>query len=508
MVASDSKRIAKNSLYLYIRLGIGLIVSLYTSRIILEALGVVDLGIYNVIGSITSMFTWLSASLSNATQRYLNFELGQQNYIKLKKVFQQSLIIFLIFALIAGIFVMLGGLWLIHHKLNIPTNRLNAATWVLFATAFTMTITLIASVFDAVLIARENMKVYAYVGLSDVILRLVIVFLLLILPGDRLIWYAILLMLLLSISKAIPITYSIRKYSECKIQFIWEKKLIKEMAGFTGWNTLGIIVYIFNNQGIDVLLNMFFGPTVNAAKSISNQVQHAVTNLSSGFYTAVRPQLIKSYAVGNFNYLFTLLFHSTKYLIFLVGTFILPIILRVNNILDIWLTIIPTNTDQFIIWILIFVLINTFSEPLSTTAQASGKQRKYILSGNAVYVSVFPLSYLAFKLGYPPVTAFKILVFIRIIYVTVILFVINSYVEFGIYNYLKRVVLPILYVAIIAIPISISLNNYIPQNFGGLVLFGILSILTTTITICCFGLTSSERIIVMNKIKSYVVKNN
>lgn len=501
MAVSDSKRIAKNSLYLYIRLGIGLIVSLYTSRIILEALGVVDLGIYNVVGSVTSMFTWLSGSLSNATQRYLNFELGRENHTQLKKVFQQSLVIFSIFALIAVAIVVIGGLWLINHKLKIPADRIIAARWVLFATAVTMAITLIGSVFEAVLIARENMKIYAYIGLSDTLIRLLIVYLLLIIPGDRLIWYAIMLMILMSISRSIPIAYTIRKYEECTIQLIWEKPLLKEMAGFTGWNTIGIIVFIFNNQGIDILLNMFFGPVVNAAKSVSSQVQHAVTNLSSGFYTAVRPQLIKSYAVKDYNYLYKLIFNTSKYLIFIIGAFALPIILRVDNILNIWLTVIPEGTSQFIIWILIFVLINSLADPLNTTAQATGKQRKLILSGSSVYILVFPLTYFAFKLSYPPVTAFQILVFIRLLYVIVILFIVNSYVKFGIYNYTANVIFPIVSVALISIPVSYVINLYLPHKVLGLIIFGILSVATTTISIYFLGLKDYERIVIINKIK-------
>ncbi len=501
MSASDSKRIVRNSLYLYVRLGIGLVISLYTSRIILEALGVVDLGIYNVVGSVTSMFTWLSASMSNSTQRYLNFELGKQNYDRVKIVFQQSLILFSIFAIISIIIVVSGGLWLIYNKLEIPDDRIYAATWVLFATAFTMAVTLIGSVFEAVLIARENMKIYAYVGLSDTILKLIIVYLLLILPGDRLIWYSILLMILLTISKSILIIYSLKKYSECELQLVWDKVLIKEMAGFTGWNTVGIIVYIMNNQCIDVLLNIFFGPVVNAAKSISNQVQHAISNLSSGFYTAMRPQLIKSYAVADFEYLFKLLFYSSKYLIFIVGIFSLPIILRIDNILGIWLTIIPEGTSQFIIWILLFVLVNTLGDPLSTLAQATGKQKKYILSGNAVYILVFPLSYLAFKFGNPPVSAFKILVFIRMIYIAVILYVINTYVEFGIGNYIKNVIFPIIYVAIFAIPFSIFFNHFFSTNILGLIYFTSVSIAGSIIIIFLVGLNSSEKKVIISKIR-------
>lgn len=500
MSISDSKRIAKNSLYLYIRLGIGLIVSLYTSRIILEALGVVDLGIYNVIGSITSMFTWLSASLSNATQRYLNFELGKNNHKRLKQVFQQSLVIFSFFAIIAAVIVIIGGLWLIDYKLNIPSDRIEASRWVLFSTAVTMAITLIGSVFDAVLIAHENMKIYAYVGLSDVFLKLLIVFLLLIVPGDRLIWYAVMLMLLMSISRFIPIVYTVKKYEECKIKFIWEKSLLKEMAGFTGWNIVGIIVFILNNQGLDILMNIFFGPVVNAAKSVSSQVQHAVTNLSSGFYTAVRPQLIKSYAMGDNEYLYSIIFNTSKYLLFIIGAFSLPIILRIDNILNIWLTVIPQGTSQFITWILLFVLVNSLSDPLSTTVQATGKQKKYILCGNSIYILVFPLAYFAFKLGFPPVTAFKILVFVRAAYIAVILYITNGYVKFGINNYIKRVILPAIIVAAVSIPASFIIDLFLPKNTLGLISFGLLSLVATAISIYFLGLRSNERVVISNKI--------
>ena len=493
MGQSNNKRIAKNTLYLYIRMLINILVSLYTSRLVLQILGVVDLGVYNVVGGISTAFVFLSSSLSNATQRYLNFEQGTGNTKRLEQIFCFSLLIYFVYAVISGIGAEVGGLWLIEHKLVIPPERVFAAKAVLFFTSLSLLVTIVSSVYDSVLIARENMKVYAYIGLFDVVAKLVVVFLLQFISWDKLILYAALHFAVLVIAKLISIIYCSRKYEECKIRYYWEKPLFKEMFGFVGWNSIGTIVWILNNQGVDILLNMFFGPVVNAAKAIASQARGIITGFGSNFYTAVRPQIVKSYAAGDLDYFRTLLFSTTKYLFFIIWFISLPLMLRVDYVLKLWLGDVPEYTNVFIIWILIFVLVNFLSDPINTAIQAIGKQRRYILIGSSVYLTVFPISYVALKLGAPPITAFQILVVIRFIFVLIVFGILKTFVEISYRQYIAKVIGPLAFTAIASVAVMLPVNSLFSDNFLSLIAVCTICVIVNGAAILFIGLNANER---------------
>lgn len=508
MSVEGNKRIAKNTFYLYIRMGISLVVSLYTSRVILQALGVTDMGIYNVVGGISSMFGWLSSSLSNSTQRYLNFSLGQSNLSETKRVFNQSIVIFLIYALISLLVVEIGGLWLIENKLEIPESRKDAAIWVLNSTTITVCVTIIASVYESVLIARENMKIYAYIGLVDTFMKLGLVYVLLLVTVDRLKVYAVLMACLIILSKLIPIIYCTRRYSECKLMKIWDKGLFNEMMKFSGWNVLGIGIFILNNQGLDILLNVFFGPAVNAARAIANQVKNALSNFTSGFFTAIRPQIIKSFASGNSDEMMTLLYRGTKFLVFLLWLMSIPIMVNIDWILGKWLTVVPEYTAPLIIWSLIFCLINLMCDPISTAIQATGKQKLFILGGGAVYVMAFPISFTLLKCGMNPVSPFIVLAGVRLIYWIVILKILQKYVNYSLKSYFRKAILPIIVViAVSSILVLIRINIFERESLNG-ILSALYCFIITSLTIFFIGLSSNEKSFILNKIKSYVHKKN
>lgn len=504
MSQTDNRRIVKNTVFLYFRMGISMLISLYTSRVILQILGVVDLGIYNVVGGITTIFTWLSGSLSNSTQRYLNFEIGQNKEGRLNDIFNQNFWIYAIFAGLSLIILETGGLWLIHNKLVIPADRIEGAIWTLHATSFTLAVTLIGTVYDSVLIARENMKIYAYIGMLDVVLKLVIVYLLLLFPYDRLKVYAVLLSCVFVVSKLVTIVYCRINYSECKLRFYWNQPLVKEMLAFVGWNSVGTVVFILNNQGIDILLNMFFGPVVNAAKAISNQVRNVVLNFTSNFLTAVRPQIVKKYAENDLKDFLDLIFNTSKYLFFIAWILGFSIILRINSILYLWLKNVPDNTASFCIWVIIFIMINVVSDPLNTAYQAIGKQSKFIIYGSGIYALAFPLSYLAYKINLPPVSAFIILAIVRFIYLMVVSALLRDYVDFKYVRYLKEVFLPIFKVSGISIIILLPMNFLLPDN-----IFGTISAIAISVTCCIilvylFGLRQSERNAIAKIIKQKI----
>lgn len=481
-------------------MGISMLISLYTSRVILEILGIVDMGIYNVIGGITSSFLWLSGSLANSTQRYLNFEIGTKDKNRLNSVFNQSFWIYVLFAFVSLIVLETGGKWFIYNKLVIPVDRLSAALWVLHATSFTLAVTLLGSVYDAVLIARENMKIYAYIGFVDVILKLGIVYVLL-LFSDRLKAYSILLCVVFVLSKLITVFYCNKKYSETKLKIYWNKTLVKEMFSFIGWNSVGTIVFILNNQGVDFLLNIFFGPVVNAAKAISNQVRNVVLNFSSNFLTAVRPQIVKKYSSNDIAQFLNLIFQSSKFLFFISWVIGFSLIIRINSILHYWLNNVPLYTNSFCCWILIFMMINVLSDPINCAFQAIGKQKKYILCGSSIYILAFPISYILFKYGYPPVSTFIILVIIRFIYVIGIVYILKEFVHYKFKDYISFVIVPIFKVVIISLMLILPINYLISDSLLGMFISIGMSSLISSIVIILFGLRPDEKTLIIGKLK-------
>lgn len=499
--SSNSKRIARNTLFLYMRMFFTMVIALYTSRVILDVLGVEDYGIYNVVGSLASSFIFLSSTLSNATQRYLNYEIGSRNNTRLCLVFNMSILIYLVFALVSLLIIEIGGHWMIYNKLSIPESRVNAALWVLHSTSITLFITLISTVYESVLIARENMKVYAYIGIYDALMKLVIVFLISTLSYDRLKLYAVFITLVVVTERLIPVCFTIRKYDETKLKCVWNKKTFTEMFRFIGWDFLGTSVFILNDQGINILLNMFFGPVVNAARALSVNVKQAVANFSSGFFTAVRPQIVKSYASGDINYFTTLLYNSSKYSFYLLWMICLPVMIRIDSLLSLWLKEVPSQTGSFVIWILIFNLINSLCDPFWQGMQAVGKLKKYIIIGSSVYLLAFPLSWIAFKIGYDAIITFKILVFVRLFYLWITIVIFKQYVTLNLVTYCKEVIAPIIVVVIISSIITIYIDSLFFDTLISTVISCGIAFTSAILCIVVFGVNKKERTHMFNVIK-------
>lgn len=504
--SKNNKRIAKNTLYLYMRMFFTMAIALYTSRVILDVLGVDDYGIYNVVGSIASSFILLSSTLSNATQRYLNYEMGSGNTTRLGQVFNMSILIYFVFALVSLLFIELGGRWMIYNKLTIPADRIDAALWVLHSTSITLFITLMSTVYESVLIARENMKVYAYIGMYDAIMRLVIVLLISVLSFDKLKIYAVFVSLVILSERIIPVYYTIKNYEETKLKYFWDKHRFVEMFKFTGWNFIGTSVFILNDQGINILLNMFFGPVVNAARALSVHVKQAVTNFATGFFTAVRPQIVKSYASGDIQYFTKLIYNSSKYSFFLLWIICLPVMIRIESLLDFWLKEVPDLTGQFVIWILIFSLINSLCDPFWQAIQAVGNLSKYVMIGSFVYLLAFPLSWAAFRMGGSAILTFQILAIVRLIYLGVVITIFKQYVPISIVQYFKDVISPIIVVVVSTTTCSIFIDKFLPESFVFSILSCGITFITASACIISFGIDKSERNRLFKVIKKRVCK--
>ena len=500
--SANSKRIAKNTLMLYFRMLLVMATTLYTSRVVLNSLGIEDYGIYNVIGGMTIMFGFFQSSLSNATQRYLNVALGQKDKIEASHVFSLSQLIYFCFSIVTVIIAELIGLWLIYHKLTIPPDRLCPALWVFHTTIISLFFTINGIVYNSVLIANENMKAYAYLGIIEAVLKLLIALALNMAAIDKLKLYAVLYMLVTISVQAFYAITCLRKYEESHFRYYWDKTTFKEMAGFIGWNGIGTSAWSLNHQGINILYNIFFGPIVNAANGIATQVNGAVTKFSMNFYTAVQPQIVKSYAAGDYQYFRSLIHNSSRYSFYLMLLLSLPIMFRIDYILQLWLGTVPENANSFVIWILIYSLINTLTNPFWMAIQAVGKLKNYIIIGSAVFFLAFPISYICFKFQMPAITALQVLAIIRIIYLFTILQITNSYVKIGISGYITHTLLPIAKVAIASTSIIYFITNFFPQSFIGLLITLLISTIVQAISIYYLGLRKEEKKLISKKLSA------
>lgn len=498
----NNKRIAKNTLFLYFRMLLILVVSLYTSRVVLDVLGVVDYGINNVVAGVASSFMFFSSSLSNAAQRYLSFALGRRDMKEVCNVFNLNFLIYTVIAAIVVVAMLIIGGWFVKYKLVIPPERIDAALWVLVCTSISFFITLVSAVFDSVLIARENMKIYAYFGLFDVFAKLFIVYLLKISSFDSLVFYAVLTLLVTILVKVVTVGYCRSKYEECCFKFYWNKSLFLRMFGFVGWNLTGCAVWELNEQGINILLNLYFGPAVNAARGLAKHVNNAINNFVTNFMVAVRPNMIKLYAANDIENFRNLILKSSRFSYYLMWFFGLPLILRADYVLSLWLKEVPAYTTIFVQWILAYSLVNVLTNPLWSAVQAVGKLKRYCLWGNCISVLVFPISFIFLWLGYSPVTPMIVSTFVRVVYLFVAIKLFGSLVEFPLWEYIKQVVLPILKVTLPSAFLLCAVNSFFSQTFLSLITICILCVVVNVPIISYWGMTRNERV----KIRSVIRK--
>lgn len=337
MAESDNKRIAKNTMFLYARMIVVMLVSLYTSRVILNTLGATDYGIYNVVGGIVTIVGFLNSALAASTSRFLTYALGEGNMSKQKETFGASLTLHMCIALLVLILGETIGLWFFYEKMIIPDDRMTAAFWVY---QFSIITTMVCSTqvpYNASLIAHEKMSIYAYVGLYEAISRLTIAMLVAISPIDNLIFYGALLLANSILVQTFYRLYAIKHFQECKYQFTRNKTLYKQLLGYSGWDLFGNLAVVCQGQGVNLLLNVFFGPVVNAARAIAFQIQGAVMQFVNNFMTAVRPQVIKNYADGNVDRMYTLTFYTAKFSYMLMLALVVPLCFEINFVLGMWL---------------------------------------------------------------------------------------------------------------------------------------------------------------------------
>lgn len=501
-----SKRIAQNTLLLYFRMLVTMGVGLFTSRVILNTLGVSDFGIYNVVGGFVGMFSMISGSLSSAIGRFITFELGKGNTEKLKIIFSTSVNIQIIFITIGILVAEVFGVWFLNTKMVIPTERLYAANWVFQFSIICLAIDMLSIPYNACIIAHEKMSAFAYISIYEVITKLLIAWLIVISPIDKLIFYS-LLMCLVSLSiRMIYGYYCNKNFTECKYQFTLNKLLLKEMFSFAGWNFIGQSSAILREQGGNLIINLFCGPTVNAARGIASQVNSAVSRFYSNFMMAVGPQITKSYAAKDYEYMTKLAHQSARLSFFLLFFLSLPIIVNIHYILYIWLHIVPEHTSNFVILVMIFTMCESLSNPLITIMLATGRIRNYQIVVGGLQMLNLPTSYILLKLGCVPETVLIVAIFLSLTCLMARLIMLKRMINFSPSTYCIKVLLPVLKVSIFASIIPMFVSQKLDENFQTFLLNCIVTCICSTTTIYFWGCNINERKILKSKIQVLIQK--
>ena len=499
---SNSTRIAKNTFFLYLRSFFVLLISLYTSRVVLKVLGVEDYGIYNVVGGVIGMLSFLNSSMAATYQRYFNYEMGKKNYEGVSNLFKSSLSVQLIYALIIVVIAETIGLWFLDNKLIISPERIIAARWVYQISVISFAITVFQAPFTALIISNEKMGIFAVISILDAILKLLIVLFLPFINYDSLISYAILLLSITILNLILYVIICKRKFSTCSISLNWNKTNLKSLLSFGGWGMMGSLAYTLQNQGINILLNMFFGPIVNAARGIAYQILTAVDMFIANFQTSFRPQIIKSYAEGDLSYMYKLYYSSTKISFFLFWCLSLPIILETPMILSIWLgENVPEYTIVFTRIILLTALIGVYANPTSAVAYATGKIKDFTIWVSSLNLLIVPIAYLFLKIGFGPESTMIVCLVMSIIVQIVRLFVIKKLLSFSIRYYLKMVIIPTLIVLVLSSITAIFSRYIMSESLLSSFIICFISVISVGVFGWVIGLNTIEKDLLLSKLK-------
>lgn len=499
-ISVNNSRIAKNTLLLYFRMIITMLVTLYTSRVVLDALGETNYGIYNVVGGVVAMFSVLSGSLSAAISRFITYELGTNNTDKLKRIFSTSVNIQIMMSIAVLALCELVGVWFLNNKMNIPAGRMEAANFVLQCSIATFIVDLISVPYNSTIIAHERMNAFAYISILEVSMKLLVAYLIYISTFDKLIVYASLLLVVAIVLRLIYGIYCERHFEEAKYHFIFDRSMLKEMSSFAGWNLFGNTAYMLNTQGVNMLINIFFGVTTNAARAVAVQVEGAITQFVSNFTTALNPQITKSYASGDYDYMIKLVCKGAKYSFFIMYIFIVPIVLEADTILGIWLKKVPHDTPIFMRLVLFSSLATLLGNSLYNAIISTGKIRRYQIVVTFVGCLVFPLSWIAYKLGCPAYTTYIIYIIIYFSLNFIRLSSLKRLMNFPVIFFLKTVFLRISICSVLAFVAPGVLVFYISPSFTRLVLVCIVSFVWSACCIYYIGLDKEERIFCVHKI--------
>lgn len=504
---SGYNRIAKNTGYLFIRMFIQMAISLYTSRLVLEVLGIDNYGIYNVVGGLVAMVSYINQAMTSSTLRFITYAIGQNDKVKTQTVFSTAISIHVLICITILILGETIGLWFFYEKLNIPEQSCHAAL-IIYQLSIVSTIFSILSLpYNALVIAHERMSIFAYFSIIDTILKLGVVILLIYLPFDKLVLYGWMMFGIQLIYSSIYFIYCHGNFPESKFKLYFNKSLTWEMISFASWSMFGCTAGITYTQGLNILINIFGGPAVNAARGLAVQIQNVVTKFVSNFQTAVNPQIIKLYATGQLKDLYQLIFLSAKYSFFLIYLIIVPLIINVETVLHWWLKTVPSALPVFLNIILIITLVDSLSTPLMKSADASGKIKQYHIIVGCFLMLILPLSYIVLKCGAPLYSVFIVHLLFSVTALFIRLMILKGLIGIVPMDYLKAVVIPITKVTIISIACIVVINycEY-PNKITKFIFSSVLITLLNLIAMWYMGTSTQEKTMLVNKYKQFKKK--
>ncbi|MGQ1946432.1 lipopolysaccharide biosynthesis protein [Geofilum sp. OHC36d9] len=479
-------------------------VTLYTVRVVLSVLGEVDYGLYTVIGGVVTMFAFLSNTMASASQRFYSFELGRRDFVRLKQVFSLTFIIYVGIAIFILLLAETVGLWFLNTQMTIPADRLNAANWVYQFSVFAFVVNVLSIPYNAAIIARENMKAFAYISILEALLKLAIVYILVIFSFDKLKLYAVLMFGVTFLISFSYFLYAYKKYKECKVIYYWDRQLFSTLVSYSGWSLFGSLSGIARNHGVNILLNLFFNPIVNAARAIAYQVSNAISQFATNFSTAVRPQIIKYYASNETELMMQLVFKSSKFSFFLLYIFSLPLILETNFVLNIWLKSIPDYAGLFTTLVIVVALIDSLSYSMMTVAQATGKIRNYQIWVGGTQLMNLPVSYLFLKLGYPPESTMYVAIVFSVICLFIRLVLLKKMVGLNILEFTRDVLIRVALISMVSYGILSFIVRAFAEGWLRFITGGFISVIIASVSIFLIGLTSEERSLVIHFLKNKV----
>ena len=493
--SENNKRIAKNSLFMGIRMVIVLAITLYTSRVILRVLGVEDYGVYNVVAGFVSMFGFFNSSLSNGIQRFYNYELGKNGVDGARRVYNMAMLIQILLAIIIVLPTELIGIWYLHNKMVIPEGRMFAAEWIFQLSLLTFVLHIIQVPYTAAVMAHERMDFYAVVSILNVLVSLGAVFLIPYLKGDALILYGILTTFIALITLLLYLLYSKRNFKEIVIERTFRSSLFKEMLSFSGWNIFGTLGHMLKDQGVNLILNFFFGPIVNAARGIANQVNGGLQSFVANITIPVRPQVVQSYSKGDLNRSLTLTYTISKLSCYFLLLMALPIMLEIDFVLKVWLgNNVPEYTSVFVVIMVLNAFVLNLNSAVSGLVHASGKMRVYQLCGGTISIVSVVVVYIAMLIWNIPSIALIVLLVLDFIRQIVALLVLKNIInEFSLKKYVNEVVIPLIIVALLAMMLPMLIHHCMSESIMRFCVVLILSVLTVGGSIYTIGLNQVEK---------------
>lgn len=499
----DNKKIAKNTLLLYLRMILLMGISLYTSRVVLNQLGVDDYGIYNVVGGIIVILSFLNNAMAGATQRFMNVEMGRRDIQALNRVFSTSIHIHIFVSIIVLILAETLGLWFLNTQMNIPSGRIYAAQWVYQLSVASAIVGIVSIPFNAAIIAHEKMSAFAYISIFEGTMKLLIAFSLMIANVDKLILYATLIFIVGIINRIIYSIYCSRHFEECK-NTSWniDRPMMRQMLSFSGWTIFGNLGYILHTQGIAIVINLFFNVAVNAAQGIANQINGIVSQFVGNFLIALNPQVVKTYAAGELDNMHNLIIRGCKIAFCLLAFFVIPLVLETPMILSVWLGTVPDYAVLFVRLVLIISLCNSFSGILATAKGATGKIRNYQIILTTIGAFHIPLAWLAFKLECGPEYSMYIYLIIVIILQTVRAWFVCKSIYLSLKRFFIEVVIRCTEFLLISLILPITLHYYLSASLLSTILICFTSMVSVVITLFYIVLTKHER----NLLLSFVNK--